>query len=114
MDDTTWETVDRLVDWLDAHSRRDEQTERLLRIMKLSEEVGEVGQGSPVNCRNQQTGIGKWCACANSAATAALPLRLQHLGDDLSDVGAVSIVSQMRRRESKFEHLLSLLLFDGE
>ena len=44
MDDSTWETVDRLVDWLDAHSQRDEQTERLLRVMKLSEEVGEVAE----------------------------------------------------------------------
>src|ERR1700722_6012434 len=49
-----------------------------------------------------------------AGAIAALPLGLQDLGNDLSDVGAVSIVDQMRRRESKFEHRLSLLLFDGE
>src|SRR6202035_3766486 len=49
-----------------------------------------------------------------AGAVAALSLGLQHIRNDLSDVGAVSIVGQMRRRESKFEHRLSLLLFDGE
>jgi NTP pyrophosphatase (non-canonical NTP hydrolase) len=44
MDDRTWETVEQLVAWLDGHSSRDPQTERLLRIMKLSEEVGEVAE----------------------------------------------------------------------
>jgi len=42
--DNTWDTVDQLVDWLDAHSQRDPETEKLLRILKLSEEVGEVSE----------------------------------------------------------------------
>lgn len=42
MDDTTWDTVERLADWLDANSRLPGDTEKLLRLMKLSEEVGEV------------------------------------------------------------------------
>jgi NTP pyrophosphatase (non-canonical NTP hydrolase) len=47
VDDRTWDTVARLVDWLDEHSReRDAAPEvtRLLRVMKLSEEVGETTQ----------------------------------------------------------------------
>jgi NTP pyrophosphatase (non-canonical NTP hydrolase) len=44
MDDPTWETVRRLVDWLDAHSEGAAETAALLRVLKLSEEVGEVGE----------------------------------------------------------------------
>jgi NTP pyrophosphatase (non-canonical NTP hydrolase) len=44
MDDGTWGTVGQLVDWLDRASAQPPETERLLRIMKLSEEVGEVTQ----------------------------------------------------------------------
>ncbi|MBS2965531.1 MazG-like family protein [Actinocrinis puniceicyclus] len=47
MDDRTWDTVNRLVDWLDR-SHDDNgltpETVRLLRVMKLSEEVGEATQ----------------------------------------------------------------------
>ncbi|CAM5556312.1 MULTISPECIES: MazG-like family protein [Streptomyces] len=38
-----WETIGRLVDWLDRENGRDEH-ERALRLIKLTEEVGEVGQ----------------------------------------------------------------------
>lgn len=38
-----WPTIARLVQWLDDHSGRD-QDQITLRILKLSEEVGEVSQ----------------------------------------------------------------------
>ena len=44
MDSAIWDSVDRLVAWLDDESRLGPDAERLLRIIKLSEEVGEVGQ----------------------------------------------------------------------
>ncbi|MFJ9769731.1 MazG-like family protein [Kitasatospora sp. NPDC101157] len=43
MDSRIWESVDHLVAWLDEHSTQSPQEERLLRLLKLSEEVGEVG-----------------------------------------------------------------------
>ncbi|WP_307806805.1 MazG-like family protein [Streptomyces sp. FH025] len=43
MDGRIWESVDHLVAWLDEQSAQTPQEERLLRILKLSEEVGEVG-----------------------------------------------------------------------
>ena len=42
VDHHTWRTVDQLVAWLDAHSEHDPQGRPLQRILKLSEEVGEV------------------------------------------------------------------------
>ncbi|MEY9848297.1 NTP pyrophosphatase (non-canonical NTP hydrolase) [Streptacidiphilus sp. BW17] len=44
MDTETWDTIGELVAWLDDHSQLDPSTERLMRLMKLSEEVGEVAQ----------------------------------------------------------------------
>ena len=44
MDDTAWDTVDRLVEWIDTNSTLPPETDKLLRIMKLAEEVGEVNQ----------------------------------------------------------------------
>lgn len=44
MDDTVWDTVNDLVAWIDTHSHLPPETDRLLRLMKLSEEVGEVTQ----------------------------------------------------------------------
>ena len=44
MDDPTWETVRRLVEWLDAHSAGGPEARSLLRVLKLSEEVGEVSE----------------------------------------------------------------------
>jgi hypothetical protein len=43
MDDPTWDTVDRLVAWLDDNSALTPETARLMRVLKLTEEVGEVG-----------------------------------------------------------------------
>ncbi|MFJ9692801.1 MazG-like family protein [Kitasatospora sp. NPDC101183] len=43
MDSRIWESVDHLVAWLDEESTQSPQEERLLRLLKLSEEVGEVG-----------------------------------------------------------------------
>ncbi|MEU8922799.1 MazG-like family protein [Kitasatospora sp. NPDC048545] len=43
MDSRIWESVDHLVAWLDTESTLSPREERLLRILKLSEEVGEVG-----------------------------------------------------------------------
>jgi NTP pyrophosphatase (non-canonical NTP hydrolase) len=39
-----WETVDELWRWLEANRRADGDQEVLLRVLKLSEEVGEVAQ----------------------------------------------------------------------
>jgi NTP pyrophosphatase (non-canonical NTP hydrolase) len=44
MDDTAWGTVSQLVEWIDNASTLPPETEKLLRLMKLSEEVGEVTQ----------------------------------------------------------------------
>ncbi|MFI5661605.1 MazG-like family protein [Streptomyces sp. NPDC051684] len=44
IDDELWATVDRLRAWLDAHNARPPQEALLLRMLKLSEEVGEVSQ----------------------------------------------------------------------
>ncbi|MFF3287323.1 MazG-like family protein [Streptomyces sp. NPDC003023] len=42
--DRTWETVGRLHSWLHENSRYPPEQEVLLRVLKLSEEVGEVAQ----------------------------------------------------------------------
>ncbi|MET9667276.1 MazG-like family protein [Streptomyces sp. NPDC006475] len=42
--DPIWDTVDRLNTWLDENRTLPAQQEVLLRILKLSEEVGEVAQ----------------------------------------------------------------------
>jgi hypothetical protein len=42
MDDTTWDTVGQLVAWLDASTALPPEHSTLIRLMKLSEEVGEV------------------------------------------------------------------------
>ncbi|MBJ3811236.1 MazG-like family protein [Streptomyces flavofungini] len=39
-----WETVDRLHGWLESHNRHPARETLLLRMLKLSEEVGEVAQ----------------------------------------------------------------------
>ncbi|WP_055568757.1 MazG-like family protein [Streptomyces atriruber] len=39
-----WDTVDRLYAWLDSHNRQPPREALLLRMLKLSEEVGEVAQ----------------------------------------------------------------------
>jgi NTP pyrophosphatase (non-canonical NTP hydrolase) len=39
-----WESIDRLHAWLDANRAHDGADELLLRVLKLSEEVGEVAQ----------------------------------------------------------------------
>ena|SRR5260221_718214 len=44
MDEVAWDTVDKLVGWIDDNSTLPPETEKLLRIMKLGEEVGEVNQ----------------------------------------------------------------------
>ncbi|WP_428955041.1 MazG-like family protein [Streptomyces sp. cg35] len=43
-DDELWTTIDRLRDWLDSNNRRPSQEALLLRVLKLSEEVGEVAE----------------------------------------------------------------------
>jgi NTP pyrophosphatase (non-canonical NTP hydrolase) len=42
--DDAWGTIDEIVGWLDASSILPPETEKLLRIMKLTEETGEVSQ----------------------------------------------------------------------
>ncbi|RKN03216.1 MazG-like family protein [Streptomyces radicis] len=44
MDESTWDTVERLVTWLDAHSPHAPEVRRLLRVLKLQEEAGEVAE----------------------------------------------------------------------
>ncbi|MEU9209997.1 MazG-like family protein [Streptomyces sp. NPDC048415] len=43
-DEDVWDSIDRLHAWLDAHRAHDGQEGLLLRMLKLSEEVGEVAQ----------------------------------------------------------------------
>lgn len=43
-DNDLWATVDRLRAWLDDNNARPPQEALLLRMLKLSEEVGEVSQ----------------------------------------------------------------------
>jgi NTP pyrophosphatase (non-canonical NTP hydrolase) len=42
--DDAWGTIEEIVSWLDASSVLPPETEKLLRIMKLTEEAGEVSQ----------------------------------------------------------------------
>ncbi|MFG3363579.1 MazG-like family protein [Streptomyces sp. NPDC090032] len=42
--DSVWETVAGLRAWLDSHNRRTGDETLLLRVLKLSEEVGEVAE----------------------------------------------------------------------
>ncbi|MGA5131366.1 MazG-like family protein [Streptomyces olivoreticuli] len=44
MEQQTWDTVGRLKEWLDEHNPAPEQTHRIMRILKLTEEIGEVAQ----------------------------------------------------------------------
>ncbi|NBM17719.1 MazG-like family protein [Streptomyces sp. GC420] len=44
MQDTSWETIARLVEWLDQESPVAPETARLLRLMKITEEAGEVAE----------------------------------------------------------------------
>ncbi|MEV0780407.1 MazG-like family protein [Streptomyces sp. NPDC050433] len=44
MEDTTWDTIGRLVEWLDAASAATPETARLLRVLKITEEAGEVAE----------------------------------------------------------------------
>jgi NTP pyrophosphatase (non-canonical NTP hydrolase) len=46
VNDETWTTIDRLVRWLDENDNATPETARLLRRLKLSEEVGEVAQAA--------------------------------------------------------------------
>ncbi|GLF93966.1 MazG-like family protein [Streptomyces yaizuensis] len=50
--DPIWDTVDRIHTWLDDHSTRPREEEILLRVLKLSEEVGEVA-GAVVGATGQ-------------------------------------------------------------
>ncbi|MFI1798843.1 MazG-like family protein [Streptomyces sp. NPDC020379] len=40
----TWDIVERLVEWLDAESTVSPEMARLLRVLKISEEAGEVAE----------------------------------------------------------------------
>jgi NTP pyrophosphatase (non-canonical NTP hydrolase) len=42
--DDAWGTIEKIVGWLDDSSTLPPETEKLLRIMKLTEEAGEVTQ----------------------------------------------------------------------
>ncbi|MFD7550678.1 MazG-like family protein [Streptomyces sp. NPDC059816] len=44
--DDTWATVERLKGWLDAEDNATPQQARLLRLLKVQEEVGEVAQAA--------------------------------------------------------------------
>jgi NTP pyrophosphatase (non-canonical NTP hydrolase) len=44
MDQSTWGTVGRLVEWLDEESPVPPQVSRLLRVLKITEEAGEVAE----------------------------------------------------------------------
>jgi NTP pyrophosphatase (non-canonical NTP hydrolase) len=44
MDDATWQTIDRLQDWLDRGSTLPAETKTILQILKITEEAGEVAE----------------------------------------------------------------------
>ncbi|RKN11395.1 MazG-like family protein [Streptomyces radicis] len=44
MDSATWTTIARLVEWLDAHNTNSPELTRLLRVLKIQEEAGEVAE----------------------------------------------------------------------
>ncbi len=44
MDDSAWQTVDRLVAWLDQGSSLPADTKTMLQILKITEEAGEVAE----------------------------------------------------------------------
>jgi NTP pyrophosphatase (non-canonical NTP hydrolase) len=44
MDDVTWETINRLVGWLDRGSSLPDETKTILQILKITEEAGEVAE----------------------------------------------------------------------
>lgn len=44
MDASTWDTVDRLRDWLDDESPASGDNAKLLRVLKIGEEFGEVAE----------------------------------------------------------------------
>ena len=44
MQPSNWKTIGELVAWLDQNSPVAPETDRLLRVMKLTEEVGEANQ----------------------------------------------------------------------
>lgn len=44
MHDDTWETVGRLVGWLDEETGVSPELARVLRVLKISEEAGEVAE----------------------------------------------------------------------
>ncbi|SEG85726.1 hypothetical protein SAMN05216223_116126 [Actinacidiphila yanglinensis] len=44
MNDSTWTTVDQLKQWLDDKDGVAPETARLMRILKLQEELGEVAE----------------------------------------------------------------------
>lgn len=44
MDDVTWETINRLVGWLDQGSSLPGETKTILQILKITEEAGEVAE----------------------------------------------------------------------
>ncbi len=46
MDDHAWDTASQLAAWLDANNQRSAETNTLLRLLKLSEEVGEAAQAA--------------------------------------------------------------------
>jgi len=44
MEDSAWQTVDRLVAWLDQGSSLPADTKTMLQILKITEEAGEVAE----------------------------------------------------------------------
>jgi len=44
VDESAWNTVDRLVAWLDRNSELPEETRTILQILKITEEAGEVAE----------------------------------------------------------------------
>ncbi|UCM86936.1 MazG-like family protein [Streptomyces marincola] len=44
MDSATWTTIKRLVEWLDANDTHPPELTRLLRVLKIQEEAGEVAE----------------------------------------------------------------------
>lgn len=58
MDTDFWQSITRLVSWLDGESDRPAETDRLLRILKVTEEAGEVAEAVAGACgQNPRKGL---------------------------------------------------------
>lgn len=102
MGNDTWDTVDALTAWLDAHRNGDgPDRTALLRILKLSEEVGEVAEAViGATGGNPRKGTGHtWDDVRSELCDVVVTgmVALRTLTPDASDVFAAHLLGVARR-----------------